>query len=243
MAPLIVPLPSSLLAVAGPGNQFMILLTICRTPMFDRPFDSVFLAGFLIYVAVRGYYERRARGQEVVARHRDVREICLLVGAFAGCLVLPVLYLATPWLAFADYAPPEFLRWLGIPTLIAALWLFWRAHRDLGANWSVTLEIHAGHHLVTHGVYRRIRHPMYAAIWLFSLAQGLMLGNWLAGWSAVAGFGLLYCLRIEREERMLLAQFGDAFRLHRAATGRLWPRFRSPSAPALSSTSSSTPSP
>lgn len=218
--------------------------------MFDRPFDTVFLAGFLIYVAVRGHYERRARGQRVVVQHRDGREVALLVVTFAGCLVLPVLHLATPWLAFADYAPPAFLPWLGVPVLVAALWLFWRAHHDLGANWSATLEIHDGHHLVTHGVYRRIRHPMYAAIWLFSLAQGLLLGNWFAGWSAVVGFGLLYCLRIEREERMLLAQFGDSFRRHQAATGRLWPRWRAPGAARgptpsskFSSTSSSTPSP
>jgi len=42
------------------------------------------------------------------------------------------------------------------------------------------------HRLVTAGVYRHIRHPMYAAIFLWCLAQGLLLPNWLAGWSALA---------------------------------------------------------
>jgi protein-S-isoprenylcysteine O-methyltransferase Ste14 len=43
---------------------------------------------------------------------------------------------------------------------------------------------------MTHGVYRLIRHPMYAAIWLLSLAQGLLLHNWLAGWAGIALFAL-----------------------------------------------------
>jgi len=38
--------------------------------------------------------------------------------------------------------------------------------------------------LIKHGVYRSIRHPMYASIWLWSLGQGLLLQNWFAGWFA-----------------------------------------------------------
>ena len=35
------------------------------------------------------------------------------------------------------------------------------------------VEIRGGHRLVTHGVYRRLRHPMYSAILLFDIAQDL----------------------------------------------------------------------
>ncbi len=50
--------------------------------------------------------------------------------------------------------------------MVAALWLFWRSHADLGRNWSQAFELRKGHELITHGVYRVVRHPMYAAIWL-----------------------------------------------------------------------------
>ena len=50
-----------------------------------------------------------------------------------------------------------------------ALWLFWRAHVDLGLNWSITLEIRQDHELIVHNIYRRSRHPMYATIFLFAL--------------------------------------------------------------------------
>jgi protein-S-isoprenylcysteine O-methyltransferase Ste14 len=51
---------------------------------------------------------------------------------------------------------------IGTALLGAAIWLFWRSHRDLGKNWSPSLEISAQQTLITHGVYRTIRHPMYA---------------------------------------------------------------------------------
>ena len=74
--------------------------------------------------------------------------------------------------------------------MLLSLWLFWRSHADLGKNWSVSLEVRQGHQLIKHGVYRSIRHPMYASIWLWCLAQGLLLENWLAGWYALVAFAL-----------------------------------------------------
>jgi len=76
--------------------------------------------------------------------------------------------------------------------MIAALWLFCRSHLDLGQNWSQSLEIRKGHQLVTDGVYRFIRHPMYASIWIWCLAQGLLLEN---GWpGGTLYWGLPSCI-------------------------------------------------
>ena len=111
----------------------------------------------------------------------DGLERALLVIVFAGCILLPVIYLATDWLAFADYRLPDWIAMAGSATMVAALWLFWRSHSDLGRNWSRSLELRTDHRLIRSGVYRTIRHPMYAAILLFGLAQGLLLQNWLAG--------------------------------------------------------------
>jgi protein-S-isoprenylcysteine O-methyltransferase Ste14 len=66
---------------------------------------------------------------------------------------------------------------------------------------------------------------MYAAIWLFGLAQGLLLENWLAGWAAVATFAPMYFLRTPREERMMRECFGPAYEEYMERTGRLLPKF------------------
>jgi protein-S-isoprenylcysteine O-methyltransferase Ste14 len=70
---------------------------------------------------------------------------------------------------------------VGILVLVVGLWIFHRSHADLGTNWSITLAVREQHRLVTEGVYRRVRHPMYLALFLYSLGQALALPNWIAG--------------------------------------------------------------
>jgi len=55
---------------------------------------------------------------------------------------------------------------------------FYAVHRDLGRSWSVTLELRDQHALITHGVYRYVRHPMYSGALLFVVAIPLALGSW-----------------------------------------------------------------
>jgi protein-S-isoprenylcysteine O-methyltransferase Ste14 len=186
--------------------------------------DIVFLIGFIAYVTIRGVFARRTKGNEKAVSRVDWQERALLCVVFAGCMLLPVVYLFTNWLAVADYRLGPFVPWAGAAVMVAALWLFWRSHADLGRNWSVTLELRQSHQLVRHGVYRSIRHPMYAAIFLFGLAQGLLLNNWLAGWSALATFAVMYFVRVPREERMMCECFGDEYRDYARQTGRVFPR-------------------
>jgi protein-S-isoprenylcysteine O-methyltransferase Ste14 len=192
-----------------------------------QPWNLVFLAGFVVYVTIRGVFERRTRSNEKVASRADVRERMLLAFVGVGSLLIPILYLFTPWLRFADYRLPAFAPWCGAVVMVAALWLFWRAHADLAQNWSVTLEVRKGHQLIRNGVYRSIRHPMYAAIWLWDLAQGLLLQNWLAGWSAAVTFAVMYLIRTPREEQMMCEFFGQEYRDYMQQTGRLFPRLTS----------------
>lgn len=191
-----------------------------------QPWNLVFLVGFILYLTIRGFFEQRTKHNVKLVRRRDARELILLSVLGVGTLFLPLLYLFTPWLEFADYRLPTWAPWCGSVVMVAALWLFWRSHADLGENWSVTLEIRKGHQLVQDGVYRSIRHPMYAAIWLFSLAQGLLLRNWLAGWSALVLFILVYYARTPREEQMMCEFFGQDYRDYMQQTGRLLPRLR-----------------
>ena len=196
--------------------------------MLTAPQNLLFLLGFLTQIVIRGYFARRTRSNEKVVRRVDALEKILLLLVIPGSLLLPVLYLFTPFLAFADYHLPDFASWSGTVLMIVSLWLFYRSHADLGQNWSATLEVRKGHELITHGVYRRIRHPMYASIFLFCLAQGLLLENWLAGWYPFFAFALMYFLRTPREERLMLDTFGPAYHEYMLSTGRLFPRLRRP---------------
>lgn len=73
---------------------------------------------------------------------------------------------------------------------------------------------------------------MYASLWLWGLAQGMMLGNWLAGWSMLPAFAAMYWIRMPREEQMMCEEFGEDYREYARRTGRLFPRFPLPEEPA-----------
>lgn len=77
---------------------------------------------------------------------------------------------------------------------------------------------------MTRGVYRYIRHPMYASQWVWSVAQALLLHNWIAGWASFVLFAPLDVLHVPREERMLQDQFGPAYGRYMQQTGHVWPR-------------------
>jgi protein-S-isoprenylcysteine O-methyltransferase Ste14 len=162
--------------------------------LLKSPWNLVFFAGFFVYLATRAVYARRANRLAKTHRRVDALEKFLLVTVISTSSLAPVLY------------------------------LFRRSHADLGDNWSVTLELRKDHELITHGVYRSVRHPMYSGIFLFCIAQGLLLPNWLAGWSACVVFAVMYVLRTPREERMMCDIFGEEYRTYMARTGRLIPR-------------------
>ena len=168
-----------------------------------QPWNIVFLVGFVVYVWIRHVFINRTKSEKKAVSRIDGLEKLLLIGMFPGIIVLPFLYLFTPLLAFADYPLPVLVPWFGAATMVTSLLLFLRSHADLGQNWSVSLELREGHTLVTHGVYRSIRHPMYASIWLWGIAQGMLLQNWFAGWSVLPAFAAMYFLRTPREEQLM----------------------------------------
>jgi protein-S-isoprenylcysteine O-methyltransferase Ste14 len=187
--------------------------------------NFVYFLGLAVYVAIRGVFGARTKHNEKVVRRVGVSDRVLVGAVFVGSIILPLLYLFTGLLQFADYHLPPFVPWCGTAVMLIALWLFWRAHVDLGLNWSITLEMRRNHQLIVHGVYRRIRHPMYTAIFLFAIGQGLLLQNWLAGWAGFASFALLYLVRMPREEQMMSEFFGENYRDYMRRTNRLCPRF------------------
>jgi len=187
-------------------------------------FKIIYFTGLIIMFIFRLFYRWRSKTNQIVDSRKTALEILLLFLAFVGMLVTPLIYVFTPLLSFADYQLPSWMGWAGVMVLVVAFWLFWRSHADLGRNWSYTLELRKGHQLITSGVYKYIRHPMYAAIWMRGVAQILLLHNWIAGWSHLLSFSLLYFLRVPREEQMMLNQFGEEYQSYMNRTGRIIPR-------------------
>jgi protein-S-isoprenylcysteine O-methyltransferase Ste14 len=184
----------------------------------------LFVAMAVGWYFIRYRYARRARREKVAKSARGSRENTLLLVSLAGLGIMPFVYILTGAPHFASYTFRPIQGWLGGLTAVAALVMFRLTHRALGRNWSISLDVRENHRLVTSGIYRRIRHPMYTAFWLWAVAQALLLPNIAAGFAGMIGFGILYFGRVSREEHMMTETFGDEYREYMGRTGRLIPR-------------------
>ena len=191
---------------------------------------TVYFLGLLAVMLIRLPHERQRRQNRIVVDRVSALERLLIGLVAVGLGLLPAVYVFTSRLNWADYRlsprTSSEAGGIGAALLGIAVWLFWRSHTDLGREWSPSLQIREGHTLITKGAYRLIRHPMYASIWLWGIAQTLLLQNWIAGWASLVLFLPMYVLRVPREEQLMLEQFGEAYRAYMNQTGRVIPRFR-----------------
>ena len=183
----------------------------------------IWLAGCVGWWAIRYPHERRSRKTAIASQTKKTQERVLLAISFSGLFIVPLFFVITQEPKFASYPFQPMLAWLGAALFAAALYLFYVVHRDLGRSWSVTLELRDQHTLITHGIYRYVRHPMYSAFWRWAMAQALLLPNWIAGLSGIVGFGILYFCRVGNEERMMQVAFGAQYEDYAARTKRIIP--------------------
>lgn len=110
------------------------------------------------------------------------------------------------------------LTWIGIAI---ALWARWH----LGQYWSGRVTIKEDHKLIRTGPYARLRNPIYTGLILAAIGGMITFDRW----QCVVGVSVIvigFWIKARREERMLSAQFGEAFAEHRRHTGFLLPKLR-----------------
>ncbi len=128
---------------------------------------------------------------------------------------------------FLDVGPPLF-RSAGVPRLagnvlcVAGLLLMGAAFAALGRAVQVAPEPKATATLVTHGVYRWLRHPMYTAIVMLVIGLFFRRATPLVG---VAGAILIsfVLLKARFEEQLLLARYPAYAAYKRRTWGVLLP--------------------
>jgi protein-S-isoprenylcysteine O-methyltransferase Ste14 len=90
-----------------------------------------------------------------------------------------------------------------------------RVERELGGKRLVGhAELTGGGQLETSGLYARIRHPRYAAMFCAVLGACLIAGTWTL-WIVAAVWWIVERLVIALEERELLARFGEPYAAYR----------------------------
>jgi protein-S-isoprenylcysteine O-methyltransferase Ste14 len=192
---------------------------IAMTPELSKACLVFFLlSGFFIRLIGQLHFRSSSVLHDEPSAIDDFMIGCAAVGLF----VLPALFAITDWPARWNFEFSPSMAWAGCAIFSLALWLFWRSHEDLDTPKSA-FPLRAKLHFNRRGVYTRIRHPMYAALFLWAVAQFTLAQNWIAGLSGFLTIYWFYQLRVDREEDRMLRLYGSEYRFYMRTTGRLLP--------------------
>ncbi len=193
----------------------------------DNIFETLFLFLLITTELIRlPYYVQSIRQHhkhQIIHSETDLWDKFFFLFVIIGTWGATMFKIKTTWFSFADFSTLPIMNVLGFFIYLSGLILLVHSHRQMKRNWSPTIEINQQQELVTSGIYRWIRHPIYAAVWLMVIAQVLLINNFILGLTGVLSFSLLYNHRVLREEQMMAAHFGKEFAIYCATTGRLLP--------------------
>jgi len=191
--------------------------------MFNSTFKVIYAILYLLATIIRKIFTSKNRKMDFVTHRKSTGDFILLFFDGIG-MIIPLIYVFSSWLDFADYYLPAWIGWAGTGLFVFAIWVLYLSHAALGKNWTPVLAIQKEHTLVTSGIYAYIRHPMYATHILWAIAQVLMLHNWIAGYSFFVVMIPHYLVRVGREEKMLQDHYGQKYKDYAERTGRIFPK-------------------
>lgn len=109
--------------------------------------------------------------------------------------------------------PRSLIIWLGVVMIFIGLYIRFTAIITAGKSFThlIATKQRTEHKLITHGIYRYIRHPSYLGFFVFAVGTQLMLQNIISLVGFVVVLFYFFKDRIEYEEEFLIKFFGQEY--------------------------------
>jgi protein-S-isoprenylcysteine O-methyltransferase Ste14 len=188
----------------------------------------LYIAGLAVLFGMRTWQHRRATGSSgfngFSSRDGWARAagMLLAVAVIVGAVALVLTALGTvPILTRPDLVQP--LALLGLALTAVGLALAWAAQSAMGTSWRIGVDPEETTALVTHGIFGRVRNPIFTAMIVAQGGTVLMASTWLsaAGLAALVAACQLQVRRVE--EPYLRATHGPQYLDYTAHVGRFVP--------------------
>ena len=187
-------------------------------------FKIIYCILLSIYSLIRIIYAKGSTKIRNKKSKNDTYERIKVFIAFVGMVLIPLISVFTSFLNIFRIELPLIIIYFSIIGKILNVYFFYIIHKQLGVNWSPVLEIKKNQKLIKDGVYKYIRHPMYTQHWLWIILQGILLDNYFVEIFGIITFGILYFTRINKEEELMIEEFGEEYKKYMENTGRLLPK-------------------
>lgn len=125
-----------------------------------------------------------------------------------------VAVVAVLWIVFSIRGAWDLQRVIGTALMLVGIGGIATARYYLGKSFAIKPE---AHQLVTHGIYSKIRNPIYV-FGIVMLAGFVLVLHRPMLWLLVVAVIVMQTVRARREAKVLEAAFGDAYREYRRKT-------------------------
>ncbi|MFX0113524.1 MAG: isoprenylcysteine carboxylmethyltransferase family protein [Candidatus Hodarchaeota archaeon] len=178
----------------------------------------------LVFLGIRSYQVWISRGHKITSEKKSLLDrilvVCVLLIFYFCMIYYPLFPNGTLVVKSTNI---DILRVLGAIVTLLSLLLLLVAAMTLKANWSPVEGTYDDHQLITTGIYRLIRHPLYVALLCFTIGMSLIAADLVILVLLILPHTWLILRRIPMEESLLIDKFGDDYRDYMNRTKRLIP--------------------
>jgi protein-S-isoprenylcysteine O-methyltransferase Ste14 len=165
------------------------------------------LCTLAIFLSVAISFLEHSKKDEVKKEKKSIVETGTMTGFFVMYYLIIRFHLGT--ITMSSQRDQVYLIAIGIVVIVVGTLVNVIGRYQLGKNWANQIKIYKDHQLMTSGMFKIVRHPLYASlIWIF-FGASFIYQNWLAFLLNSFIFLPFMYYRAKQEESLLKKEFPD----------------------------------